>query len=1370
MRFRTRRIILLVLLFAVPTTLFGQVEDDEFRSGLIGRYSDQTGNSFLRRDETISISPGNVPIDRRLEGDSLRIRWTGFLMSQALGDYRLHVYGTGDVQITLDGESVLRANSETPQWSVSDPLPLQFDFHPLEVNYDRNDAGDGIRLFWSGPQFQLEPIGSRYLFHEPAQTPDASIERGELMVRALRCAACHQIPGESHAANAPSLAHVEGNLHSDWIVDWLANPPTEQEGVLRRMPHFAISKSEAAAIAAYLFKESKAVKRPSVDKKKVDLAKGEQLLLTTGCLACHRVGEIGESGLFGGGDLTKIAAKRPRDFFAHWLVAPGELNATHRMPVFALSKDELRDLAAHLSTLGTAPEQSEKERHTNEQVALGRQLFEKHQCAACHEAAMPEKRQAPRAFAEAIRWENSCAGKPNGKRPGYGLTEDDQIAVARFIDEARKHPNTVPRANARQLLTEQNCLACHLRDDSPGLAAKLPAVAESHPEVAELLPAMTPPPLISVGDKLYEQSIRDAIERKSVHRDYLHVRMPKFNLSEEQLKSLVDYFVQSDRLPPRTDQQPPPTTDPLTLHTVGSRLVTTDGFGCTSCHQLGSVEPTKAPLNARGPQLTLLAKRIRREWFERFVRNPLRVIPRMEMPSVQVAVSGILDNNLDAQLAAVWDVLNTPGFEPPLPDPVRTVRHSGFADREERAVVITDVVRNGEQTYLKPLLVGLPNRTSFLFDLETAALVQWSVGDIAQERTEGKTWFWTTAGTPLLKTEMDASELSMIEGSHAFAPETVGQFVTEFDEAFHTDDRGLGFRYRLKFDDPPKTMLAVTQTFNVESYESGAATRKIEVVGLPKSASVKLQLLASSESLNATIEANQITTRFGSLVVLPPQAIADDFSVTVPADGNGIASIAISYRPLVPIDVFPTVAPTAPAPPPLTLDVVPGFEAIRLPISSEFMPTAMDWRPSGELVVASLKGRIWNLRDTDNDGLEDEAVTISDELAAPYGIAAYDDYVDVVNKYGLLRVQRDRMVTIASGWGHTTDYHDWAVGLPRDREGNYYVALPCQQDQRSAAAARYKGSVLKLSPREPTASDPSRFAIEELTAGHRFPMGIARNKAGEMFVTDNQGNYNPFNELNHIVPGKRFGFINAIDRKPGFKPPLTSPAIDIPHPWTRSVNGICFLESPESSNTSFGPFEGHLIGCEYDTRRLIRMSLQMVGGEYQGAAYPFSYDAPRSGPPLLGPLVCAVSPQGDLYVGGIRDSGWGGSNNIGEIVRLRPKLDQLPCGIAEVRATSGGFIVEFTEPVDRSKASKPDNYAVSSYTRTSTPAYGGEDQDRRQEQVTEVQVAEDARRVEIRLGDLRVGYVYELHLKNLAPETGEFFPAEAHYTLRSIPK
>jgi hypothetical protein len=487
------------------------------------------------------------------------------------------------------------------------------------------------------------------------------------------------------------------------------------------------------------------------------------------------------------------------------------------------------------------------------------------------------------------------------------------------------------------------------------------------------------------------------------------------------------------------------------------------------------------------------------------------------------------------------------------------------------------------------------------------------------------------------------------------------------------------------------------------------------------------------------------------------------------------------YTVNVPVDLFPVVPPLPPRPAPETVNAVPGFDSVRLPLRDEFMPTALAWQPDGSLVLASLKGRVWRVRDTDGDGLEDEPRPISDELAAPYGLAATEHYIDVVNKYGVLRLfdedgddHVERTTTIASGWGHTADYHDWAVGLPQDADGNYYVALPCQQDKRSKIAAHLRGCVLRLSPREPTDADPRLFAIETLTAGHRFPMGIARNRAGEMFVTDNQGNYNPFNELNHIVPGKRFGFINVVDRTPDFKPPLTPPAIDIPHPWTRSVNGICFLETPAGIDPSrgaiFGPFEGHLIGCEYDTRRLIRMSLQRVGDVYQGAAYPFSYDTPPSGPPLLGPLVCAVSPRGDLYVGGIRDSGWGGANNIGELVRIRPAFDTLPCGIREVRATSNGFTIDFTSPIDREQAAMLDSYAISSYTRTSTPAYGGDDHDRRQEKLKAVTVSNDHLSVHLTLNELRAGFVYELRLQSLAPGGTEFFPAEAYYTLRVVPE
>ncbi len=341
-------------------------------------------------------------------------------------------------------------------------------------------------------------------------------------------------------------------------------------------------------------------------------------------------------------------------------------------------------------------------------------------------------------------------------------------------------------------------------------------------------------------------------------------------------------------------------------------------------------------------------------------------------------------------------------------------------------------------------------------------------------------------------------------------------------------------------------------------------------------------------------------------------------------------------------------------------------------------------------------------------------------------------------------------------------------------KGNYYVALPCQQDDRTPAAAHLRGRGLKLTPRTPTADNPELYSIEAFCEGLRFPMGLALNRHGQLFATDNQGNYNPFNELNHLAPGRHYGFINKLEFKPGERPPLTAPAIDIPHPWTRSVNGICFLDTPPQlkaklGRDAFGPHEGHLIGCEYDTRQLVRMSLERVGETWQGAIYPFTVPPAEGQEPLQGPICCAVSPAGDLYVGNLRDSGWGGSANIGSIARLRP-TGTLPSGIAEVRAAKHGFVIDFTQPVDSSLAAKPSSYSVSSYRRISTSAYGGGDVDRQSHAVLGVQLSSDRRRATLNLGDLRDGFVYELRVQDLAPTSKTFHPAEAHYTLRVAPR
>ena len=105
------------------------------------------------------------------------------------------------------------------------------------------------------------------------------------------------------------------------------------------MPAFGLSDSESEAITAFLLKSA----RPRNNRNEVkenNKEKGRRLVVSLGCLACHQLDGIGNDGLFGGGDLTEIASKRPAAFFDQWLASPSKLNPQHQMPVFDLSSSE----------------------------------------------------------------------------------------------------------------------------------------------------------------------------------------------------------------------------------------------------------------------------------------------------------------------------------------------------------------------------------------------------------------------------------------------------------------------------------------------------------------------------------------------------------------------------------------------------------------------------------------------------------------------------------------------------------------------------------------------------------------------------------------------------------------------------------------------------------------------------------------------------------------------------------------------------------------------------------------------------------------------------------------------------------------------
>ena len=1467
----------------------------EFAPGLVASYRWPEGQ-LVRLDADIAGDwSRSRPVTQMPPDSSFAVVWEGQLHARENGAFQLCVYASGRVKVELAGQELLSAQTPEPTWLIAEPLELRYGHHALRVEFESTSPQPRIGLFWSGPSFALEPISARYLFHRPASLSSppagASYHTGQLLARGLRCGACHTSGSQLEPLPAPALTHLRGNLHPSWLIQRLMQPapvtPTATDrreesspagnALESRMPHFGLSREDAAAIAAALITHSADSPEPEPLEAQLQAAnqrrgrkdpeirfqasaeQGEVAFVSIGCPACHQSGPLGQPQelsvqLFGGGDLNQLAAKRTPDFVRRWLGNPAEVNPDHHMPVFDLSRLERLDLQAYLVSLDAPPDDP---RRPLGDPQRGVALIAEHRCSACHQLPAELVKQLPSALppktplSPESHWDGGCltAADASGRRPGgglpnWGLNADQRQALRLYLTTVNGQSES--QTHSADLLQEKNCLACHSRELHEGLKSQLPAIAAAVGDVAARLAALAPPSLTAVGDKYHTPALKEAIARTSAPlRPWLDVRMPKFRFAAGELEGLADALVAHDRIPDAAtagerlpsrslplDQLPSDTAARL----AAGRLVTADGFGCQSCHPIGPGEAPKVDLNARGTDLAMLGQRVRPDWFSRWVRNPARIVPRMEMPAIQTAVKGVLEDSLDLQLAALWSTLNTPDFRPPRPSPVRVVRTHNLPDLQERAWLLTDVLETPAQHFLRPLVFALPNRQNLLFDLEAGRLAAWWLGDAAHQHTRGKTWYWE-AGASLLNATADAAsganslppleQIELIDGrgaSWSLTPH--GQFAARLDRVEHIP-QGIRWHGRLHFRRHAATdaavdaasaspgtenaagesgqhltadsrWLTIVQTVRAaEMGQHAASVCQTQLGGLQPGERVRLSTLGVSQGPPRQIAAGSwqaelqsantlVTLTSGQAMTGAPSGLEWSVASEAPPASSqpataSSASLGVewtsTYRTRLPTDQFPrTELPPATAKT-LAVHVVPGFEGTQLPLPPTEMPISFAWDATGRFFAGSLKGRVLEIVDADDDGWGDRYELISDEIPTPFGLYAHESGVDALAKYALLRLTPSAVPgapydaqVVADGWGYTADYHDWAIGLERDPQGNYYMALPCQQDDRSQEAAYLRGQALKLIPSQ-SPEDPRMFRIEPLAAGLRFPIGIALNRDQALFTSDNQGNYNPFNELNHLRPGKRYGFINKLENKDGFSPPFESPAINLPHPWTRSVNGICFLTTPAAlagEQPHFGAFEGHLIGCEMNGKSLVRMSLQKVGDTYQGAAYMFSRPVQPDEVNLEGPIVCEISPEGDLMVGSLQDSGWSGGQNTGSIVRFRP-TGRLPLGIAEVRGTATGFEIDFTQPVDAAKAAQAEHYQLRSYLRVSTPAYGGDDQDERFERVERVEVSADGRRVHLFLPELREGCVYELNVAPLGGDGEELFPSQAHYTMRAIP-
>jgi glucose/arabinose dehydrogenase len=476
-------------------------------------------------------------------------------------------------------------------------------------------------------------------------------------------------------------------------------------------------------------------------------------------------------------------------------------------------------------------------------------------------------------------------------------------------------------------------------------------------------------------------------------------------------------------------------------------------------------------------------------------------------------------------------------------------------------------------------------------------------------------------------------------------------------------------------------------------------------------------------------------------------------------------NIALALAAL--ILLFPATSRLQPA-----TDKAYVVETIKMPEGLTSETGAIDFLPDGRLIACFTRGEVMTY-----DLKTKRWKLFAEGFHDPLGMLVISNSeMLIMQRPELTRIKdtdgdgsADLYENVTDDFGISGNYHEFNYGPVKDKEGNLFIALNASSPVgnirkevrgRVDASGRdgngnsqmfsmvpYRGWIMKLTP---------AGKLLPYASGFRSPNGLGFDLHGNLFATENQGDWIGTSSLHHVTEGKFYGHPASLVWKKDWN--LGSPfqlrvsmldsmrtraAVLFPH-------GI-IANSPsqplvDHTNGKFGPFHGQLFIGEMNEGRIVRVTLEKVAGEFQGACIPFlDGHGLRKGNNRL-----AFAPDGSLWVGQ-NDHGWLGDEGIQRIIFTNKKRFD----IYSMNLTAKGFQLTFTEPVNVASASDSTNFRFRHYYYAYHKNYGSDQLDNKAVKVTGISVSADRKRISVELSELKSGYVYELKLGSLTSAEGQ---------------
>ena len=421
----------------------------------------------------------------------------------------------------------------------------------------------------------------------------------------------------------------------------------------------------------------------------------------------------------------------------------------------------------------------------------------------------------------------------------------------------------------------------------------------------------------------------------------------------------------------------------------------------------------------------------------------------------------------------------------------------------------------------------------------------------------------------------------------------------------------------------------------------------------------------------------------------------------------------------------------------------PYMQGSRVPTFKKFAsglhePLGLMWHPKGYFLCTQ-RGEVTKLIDNDGDDVADE----------------YKSFYK---------------------WPLSGNYHEYSYGPVLLPDGDMIITLNLDWIGYGASLAKWRGWMLKLN---------EKGEMTPWATGLRSPAGFGVLRDGSIFYTENQGDWVGSGRMTHLEKGDFAGNPAGLrwtseagspltlkpedvpsTGKPMFEVAKTIKNLKLPAVWfPHTLMGISTSDFKEdTTNGAFGPFAGQVFVGDQGHSKIMRIALEKVNGEWQGACFPFR-EGFQSG------IIRTVWGQdGSMFVG-MTSRGWASTGKSDFGIQRLVWTGKTPFEMKTITSKPDGFEVTFTLPVDRKTAENPDSYSLNSFTYKYHKTYGSPIEDAKLVPIRGVIVSPDGLSARI-VADttLREGYIHEVKAEGVRSAMGglSLLHPTGYYTLNAI--